>query len=193
MPSPVSASAELLAALARGLAVLRAPWYVFGAQAVLIWGRPRFTADVDVTVRLEPEEPDRLIEVLANEKFVLRVRNPREFVARARVLPFVHTPTNLPLDIVLAGPGLEEQFLARAVIMDIGGVQVPVMSPEDLVVTKILAGRPKDIEDVKGILAERAATLNQGTIRETLQLLEDALSVSDLIPVFDREWRSVSS
>lgn len=77
MPSPVSGSAELLAALARGLAVVRAPWYVFGAQAVLIWGRPRFTADVDVTVRLEPEDPDRLIEALATEKFVLRVPDAR--------------------------------------------------------------------------------------------------------------------
>jgi hypothetical protein len=56
--------------------------YVFGAQAVLIWGRPRFTADVDVTVRLEPEEPDRLIEALANEQFVLRVRDARDFVAQ---------------------------------------------------------------------------------------------------------------
>ncbi len=118
-----------------------APWYVFGAQAVLIWGHPRFTADVDVTVRLEPEEPDRLIEALANEQFVLRVHDARDFVARTRVLPFVHTPTNLPLDVVLAGPGLEEQFLARAVPVDIGGIRVPVMSAEDLVVTKILAGR----------------------------------------------------
>jgi predicted nucleotidyltransferase len=59
---------------------------------------------------------------------------------------------------VLAGPGLEEQFLARAVLVDIGGVRVPVMSPEDLVVTKILAGRPKDIEDVRGILAERVSS-----------------------------------
>jgi hypothetical protein len=193
VPSPVSASAELLAALARGLAVVRASWYLFGAQAVLIWGRPRFTADVDVTVWLEPEESDRLVEALASEEFVLRVRDARDFVARARVLPFVHTPTNLPLDIVLAGPGLEEQFLTRAVLVDIGGVRVPVISPEDLVVTKILAGRPKDLEDVKGILDERAATLNPATIRDTLALLEDALSMNDLTPVFDLEWRRVSS
>jgi predicted nucleotidyltransferase len=77
--------------------------------------------------------------------------------------------------------------------VDIGGVRVPVISPEDLVVTKILAGRPKDLEDVKGILDERAATLNPATIRDTLALLEDALSMNDLTPVFDLEWRRVSS
>ena len=143
---------------------MHAPWYVFGAQAVLVWGRPRLTADVDVTLRLDPEEPDRLIEALAKENF-----------------------------IVLAGPGLEEQFLARAVMVDIGIARVPFISPEDLVVTKILAGRPKDIEDIRGILAERAATLNAATIRDTLRLLEDALSVNDLIPTFDAEWRRVPS
>jgi hypothetical protein len=44
--------ADLLAELAHELARLRVPWYVFGAQAALIWGRPRLTTDVDVTVRL---------------------------------------------------------------------------------------------------------------------------------------------
>jgi hypothetical protein len=31
---------------------LNAPWYVFGAQAAIVWGRPRLTAAVDVTERL---------------------------------------------------------------------------------------------------------------------------------------------
>jgi predicted nucleotidyltransferase len=57
--------------------------------------------------------------------------------------------------VVLAGLGLEELFLSRAVPVTIGSMVVPVISPEDLVATKILAGRPKDIEDVRGILRMR--------------------------------------
>ena len=34
-------------------------WYVFGAQAVIAYGVPRLSADVDVTVRLTPEDPER--------------------------------------------------------------------------------------------------------------------------------------
>lgn len=34
-----------------------------------------------------------------------------EFVARTRVLPFLHQATGIPLDVVLAGPGLEKLFL----------------------------------------------------------------------------------
>lgn len=51
MPS-LPPPAELLRALSRALAELGVEWYVFGAQAVLHWGRPRFTEDIDVTVQL---------------------------------------------------------------------------------------------------------------------------------------------
>ncbi len=37
-------------------------WYLFGAQAVIAYGVPRLSADVDVTLRLSPDTPDRLVE-----------------------------------------------------------------------------------------------------------------------------------
>ncbi len=66
---------------------------------------------------------------------------------------------------------------------------VPVISPEDLIVTKILAGRPKDIEDIRGVINERRVSLDVARIRAVLRILERALGQSDLLPVFEREWR----
>ena len=187
MPSPQSVPADLFAALAGALSRLHARWYVFGAQAVVLWGRPRLTADIDVTVRMDPEEPERLVRALEARGFSLRIGNTPEFVRRTRVLPFVHATSGMPMDVVLAGPGLEELFLSRAVPVTIGSLVVPVISPEDLVATKILAGRPKDIEDVRGILRERLSTLDLESIRSTLALLEEALGQSDLRPILERE------
>ena len=187
MPFPSAAPADLFAALAEALAAVGARWYLFGAQAALIWGRPRLTADVDVTVRLEPEEPDALVRAFAQRGFRLRVDPGDDFVRRTRVLPFVFEPNGLPVDVVLAGPGLEELFLSRVVPVRVGSVTVPVISPEDLIVTKILAGRPKDVEDVRGILLERGGQLDLGTVRATLALLEAALGQSDLQPAFEAE------
>jgi hypothetical protein len=169
MPSPDTAPADLLAALAGALASLRVPWYVFGAQAALIWGRPRLTADVDVTVRLDPHDPGRLVEALEGAGFRLRLEADADFVRRTRVLPFVYEPNGLPLDVVLGGSGLEEVFLSRACPVRIGQVTIPVISPEDLIVAKILAGRPKDLDDVRGVLRERSASLDLATIRSTLR------------------------
>jgi hypothetical protein len=155
---------------------------------VLLWGRPRFTADIDVTVRLDPEVPGPLVAEMKRAGFELRPTAGDDFFEKTHVLPFVHTPTGWPVDVVLAGPGLEEQFIARAVDVDLGdGVRVPVIRAEDLIVTKILAGRPKDIDDVRGVLLERLEQLDLGSIRETLGLLEDALAVGDLLPVFEAE------
>jgi len=187
VPPVQSAPIDLLAALAGALSRLHARWYVFGAQAVVLWGRPRLTADIDVTVRMDPEEPERLVRALEASGFSLRIGNTPEFVRRTRVLPFVHATSGMPMDVVLAGPGLEELFLSRAVPVTIGSLVVPVISPEDLVATKILAGRPKDIEDVRGILRERLATLDLESIRSTLALLEEALGQSDLRPILERE------
>ena len=62
---------------------------------------------------------------------------------------------------------------------------MPVISPEDLVIAKILAGRPKDIEDASGLWRIRGAELDAARIESVLRLLEGALGQSDLLPAFE--------
>jgi hypothetical protein len=62
-----------------------------------------------------------------------------------------------------------------------------VLSPEDLVVTKILAGRPKDLEDVRTVLIERWPDLDLAYIRSMLKTLEQALAQADLLPALEAE------
>ena len=185
MPSPAG-PAELLADLAVALDALGARWYVFGAQAALVWGRPRLTTDVDVTVKCSVST-EQLVRALDTHGFSLRIDGTETFIRTTRVVPLEHRASGLALDVVLAGPGLEDLFLDRAVPIDVGGTVVPFISPEDLIVTKLLAGREKDLEDVRGVLSERGSALDLPQIRTTLGLLEDALGQSDLMPVFDHE------
>jgi hypothetical protein len=157
---------------------------VFGAQAVISYGVPRLSADVDVTLALTPDAPERFAADMQTAGFALRVSDP-EFVRRTRVMPFIHLPTAMPLDIVLAGSGLEDEFLDRAVPTDIGGAVVPLIERGDLVITKILAGRPKDVDDARALWQLHGKELDADRIRQTLGLLEEALSQSDLVPTFE--------
>ena len=159
-------------------------WYLFGAQAVTAYGVPRLSADVDVTVALAPDDPQRFARDMEAGGFTLRVDDP-EFLRRTRVMPFVHVATGMPLDVVLAGSGLEEEFLGRAKITDIGGANVPVIDVADLLIAKVLAGRPKDIEDVRSLWRLRRSDIDRRRIRRVLQLLEEALGQSDLVSGFD--------
>jgi hypothetical protein len=70
-------------------------------------------------------------------------------------------------------------------------VTVPVISVEDLLVTKILAGRAKDVDDVHGILRERAGALDLVRVRTLLGGLERALARADLVAVLDRALAEV--
>jgi hypothetical protein len=178
------AARELLAALTNVLATW-GPWYVFGAQAVIVYGVPRLSADVDVTIRLTPDSPTAFASAMRAGGFVPRVTDP-EFIERTRVMPFVHVASGMPLDVVLAGTGLEDEFLARARMVDIGGVSVPVLDIEDLVIAKVLAARPKDIEDARALWRLHARDLDAGRIRSILAQLEHALAQSDLLPAFER-------
>ena len=78
MPSIRPAPVELLATLAPVLAARGDRWYVFGAQAVLVWGRSRLTADVDVTVQLAADDPVRAIKQFMIVTFAFDSRRLRQ-------------------------------------------------------------------------------------------------------------------
>jgi hypothetical protein len=180
-----SAVLAVLAAIAPVLRRSGDRWYLFGAQAVTVWGRPRLSADVDITVAIAGP-PDAFVAAALAAGFELRISDWQDFLARTRVLPLLHRATAMPLDVVLAGPGLEEEFLERAAAVNLAGMELLVITPEDLIATKLLAGRPKDVEDVRGILEERHDRLDLERVRSLLRLLEAALSRGDLTPDFER-------
>lgn len=181
MASPV---AELLASVGRAVEPLGLRWYLFGAQAAIVHGASRLTADVDVTVDPGVRSTSELVGRFRREGLALRVTDD-DFVERTRVLPLVHEPSRILCDVVLAGPGIEELFFDRAVVQLLDGVSVPVAAADDLVAMKILAGRDKDLDDVRAVVRAQGKRLDLGRARDTLRLLEQALDRRDLLPALE--------
>jgi hypothetical protein len=177
---------ETFEALSAAFGDLEIRWYVFGAQAAIFHGITRATADIDVTVEAGEHPTAEVATALTSHGFVLRVADPA-FVEQTRVLPVVHA-TGIPVDVVLAGPGIEELFLDRVVRRRVGKADVPIAAAEDIIVMKVLAGRPKDVDDIRAIITAKR-DLDVARVRETLALLESALDQSDLTPVFEAIWR----
>jgi hypothetical protein len=185
MPRTRSPFVDLLADLNRVCDDLRLGWYLFGAQAALLYGSARLTADVDVTVSLGQLPPEDFARRLGSAGFRMRFPDP-QFLRTTRVMPVLHLASGVPADIVIAGPGLEEAFLERATRRDIGGLEVPVARAEDIIVMKVLAARGKDREDIAAIVAAQGDSLDVESVRATLAMLEEALGQSDLLPLFDQ-------
>ena len=138
-----------------------------------------------MTVDLGQHAIAELITTLTSD-FDLRVPDAVRFAEETRVVPFVHRRSRFPLDIILAGPGLEEQFFAGTTEREIGGVRVPVVSAEDLVAMKVLAGRPTDLDDVAAVARAYRPGLDLTRVRATLRLLETSLDRRDLVSTLDR-------
>jgi hypothetical protein len=54
-----------------------------------------------------------------------------------------------------------------------------------LIIAKVLAGRPKDVDDARGVWRLHGSTLDAERIRRILRLLEEALDQGDLLSRFE--------
>jgi hypothetical protein len=184
--SPV---ADVLRALAEALQAGGLRWYLFGAQAVLAHGLPHDSADVDVTI--DPADRGNLDILALLDRGAIRPRaSSVDDLERSRLLPLVHAPSGIAVDVVLAGEGIEQDFLARAVKVDLSGVVVPVLSVEDLIATKVVSGRRKDRQDILGILQQGRSTIDLLRLRATLEAFDAGLDGPRATATFDRIHRS---
>jgi hypothetical protein len=187
-----SADVEIYAALARAIESLGMRWYVFGAQAAILHGAVRFSEDIDVTVDVADQSYRLLIDALRREGFETRIGD-ESFIELTRVIPMFYEPTEIPVDVVLSGPGIEEIFFEGRIMVEIEkGFQIPVARPEDVVVMKILSARPKDLEDVSSVFSAQMANFDVRRVRWLLGQLERALDRNDLLPLFESRCAKIS-
>jgi hypothetical protein len=155
----------ILARLARGFAQPRLPFMVIGGQAVLIHGEPRLTQDIDLAVGVAP---DRLPEVLdACERAELEPlpEHVDAFVRETFVLPLTDRATGIRVDVIFSRTAYEAEAIGRAIAVEVSGVAIPFASAEDLVLRKLFAGRPRDIEDAEGVVRRKGRDLDWPYLR----------------------------
>lgn len=148
--------ARLLERLARGLNQAGLHYMVIGGQAVLLYGEPRLTKDIDITIGADL---NRLPEVLRlAETLGLRLlTDPETFTRQTMVLPCQEPESGIRVDFIFSFTPYEQQALARVKTVKVGDTAVCFASLEDLVVHKMIAGRPRDLEDVTNVLRKNAS------------------------------------
>ena len=147
---------------ARRLAVLlsaRGTEYAFiGGLAMNAWTIPMPTYDIDLCVAVAPDDVQELVRELDAEGFVPPSTSWLESIGRARFQEFtVHFPhgTGLrPVDVFLATDAFQREALSRRRSVELeAGFQTYVVTPEDLLVYKLIAWRQKDRSAIERLLA----------------------------------------
>jgi hypothetical protein len=165
---------------------------LIGGLAVIRWGQPRATQDVDFSLLTgfggEQEFIDRLLA-----RFPDRIANAKDFALRNRVV-LARTTGGVSLDIALAGFPFEERVIDRASEFTFAeGVSLTTASAEDLIVLKAFAGREQDWFDVRGIITRQGNGLDWNYIIAELTLLSELKEGSDSLPHLDTIRQEVES
>lgn len=147
-----SGIAAALGAAGAALQQLPARGMLIGGLAVVARGLVRTTRDIDLAVEGGQVDPKTVLSVFESAGFEARVEDPIGFAARAQVLLLHHADTGIPLDLSFGWLRFELEALARAELIELAGVELPVAQAEDLIIYKAVAWRPVDRQDIEGLL-----------------------------------------
>ena len=141
---------------------------------MLIYGEPRFTQDIELTVGVEPYSSAAVLQALTDQGLVALVDDVPEFLRQTFVLPVRDTTSGIRVDVVFAQSGYEHEALRRTNSITIESYPLKFISLEDLMIMKTIAGRPRDLEDVRGLIAKNRS-FNRALVTHWLRAYDQEL------------------
>jgi predicted nucleotidyltransferase len=143
---------KVIAKTARALEKNHIPYMIIGGQAVLLYGTPRLTRDIDITLGVDTDRLDDIAQVIKDSGLRIIPAKYRDFVARTMALPAQDKTSGIRVDFIFSFTPYEQQAIKRAKSVRLGAAKVKFASVEDIIVHKIFSGRPRDLEDVRSII-----------------------------------------
>jgi hypothetical protein len=166
--------------LERMLAALsdsQTPSAVIGGFAVAIWGHPRSTRDIDLLVDVSREERGNLIRRLAAHGFKPKRASAIVQVEGGELIQVQFAPPDafleIQADLFLAETEFQRAAISRRVEMPAPSLSghVSVVTCEDLIFLKLLAGRVIDRVDAATLLKFNRDTLDMAYVASWIEKL----------------------
>jgi hypothetical protein len=121
-------------------------YLLIGGYAVGYHGYPRATQDMDLWIAISPDNAKRLVTAL--QEFIGAADlNPGQFLEEGAIMRMGVPPMRVDIANRISGVSFSDCY-ARRVVDTIAGVQVSMISLDDLKNNKRSSGRPKDLADL---------------------------------------------
>lgn len=143
---------ELLKKLAQCLDKDEIPYMIIGGQAVLLYGTPRLTRYIDITLGVDTERFPLIEGVCKKSGLKILPENPEDFARETNVFPAEEPQSRIRVDFIFCFSPYEQKALKRTKEVQMDDYPVKFASCEDFIIHKMFAGRAIDDEDVKNIL-----------------------------------------
>ncbi len=125
-------------------------YLLIGGYAVGYHGFPRTTLDMDVWIAIRPENARKMVEVMIGYGFSPEAVSPELFMDTKGIIRMGVPPLRLEVLTDIAGVNFQECY-ERRVVEILDGVEVDIISLEDLRKNKEACGRHKDITDLENL------------------------------------------
>jgi predicted nucleotidyltransferase len=123
-----------------------------GAYAVAAHGYPRATKDIDIFVQPAPANASSLMRALARFGAPLSNVSAGDFATAGIVFQIGSQPRRIDILTWISGVDFQQAYDRRQMIC-LEGLDVPVISLEDLIANKRATGRTQDLADVERLEA----------------------------------------
>jgi predicted nucleotidyltransferase len=119
-----------------------------GAYAVAVHGFPRATKDIDFFVWATPENAANLMRALTKFGAPLHDISEADLSSEGVVFQIGNSPRRIDILTNISGVKFEQAYANKTTI-SIEGIEVPVISLEDLIANKRASARTQDLADVE--------------------------------------------
>jgi hypothetical protein len=150
---------------------------VMGGIALAAWEHTRATRDVDILLALQSIDIDTLLRSLVSAHIEPKRQPPVLALGSARIIQFLYqapgTFVDIQIDLILCDSAYQKEALARRVPLRLPEVESEmfVLSCEDLILHKLLAGRIIDRADAITLVRLNKATLDYAYLLKWIQSL----------------------
>jgi len=127
-------------------------YVLVGGFAVSAWGTPRATHDIDLAVALGAADPARLATHLQAS---YQPGDPDDPLRGVFSVALSTGEQTVPIQLIVFQPRWAEIVFKRVEMVSILKCQVPVVHWQALVLLKLYAGGPVDLQDARDIIAVR--------------------------------------
>lgn len=157
---PKNVEEKLLQKVTAILEELGIPYGITGGFAIIVWGKPRFTADIDIVIKLEQEQAHILVNKLLkiDSRGYVDEDTVREAISREGSFNFIHPASGLKVDFMVIGEQpYDLEQMRRRIARNFAGQTIFFISPENLILNKLLwykeGHSTKQLEDIQSIIA----------------------------------------
>jgi len=125
-------------------------YLVVGAYALAFHGAPRFTGDIDIFIRPDPDNAKRVLEALADFGFTFSNLTVNDFLNPNKVVQLGVPPVRIDLITSITGVSWEESQSHKAA-GSFGDIPVNYLGRQQYIANKRATGRKKDLADLEAL------------------------------------------